>query len=74
MLTALRLIRLGTSTSAHRVGVPWPDCGLCFLMIYPRAEHNAIHRYNATTGIVEPFIRNPVIQVSIASNADDQCC
>ncbi|CCM05865.1 uncharacterized protein FIBRA_08101 [Fibroporia radiculosa] len=25
-------------------------------------EHNAIHRYNATTGIVEPFIRSPFIQ------------
>lgn len=30
------------------------------------AEHNAIHRYNITTGLVEPFIRTPVIQVGEA--------
>ena len=49
------------------------DREICLLIICGPTEHNAIHRYNATTGIVEPFIRNPVIQVSMTTDGSVRC-
>ena len=34
-----------------------------------RAEHNGINRFNPRTGRIEPFVRDPAIQVSCPSHA-----
>ena len=33
------------------------------LIAHPTAEHNSINRFNPRTGLIEPFVRDPAIQV-----------
>ncbi|KAH9831160.1 major royal jelly protein-domain-containing protein, partial [Rhodofomes roseus] len=58
-LLAKEAVQVVAQSGGHADGLETDASGYIYI---GSQEHNAIHRFNATTGIVEPFIRNPVIQ------------
>ncbi len=59
-MASRRMIRV-LSTSPLQV---WQDSLASGETTYNYAEHNAINRFNPKTGMIEPFVRDPAIQVS----------
>ncbi|GBE87647.1 major royal jelly protein-domain-containing protein [Sparassis latifolia] len=58
-LLARQAVQLATETGSNADGLETDASGY----IYSGSiEHNGINRFNNNTGIMEPFIRNPVIQ------------
>lgn len=58
-LLAKEMVQSLGEFGGHADGLETDSTGYIYL---GSQEHNAIHRYNITTGIVEPFIRSPAIQ------------
>jgi len=58
-ILAKEAVQIMAESGGHADGLETDASGYIYI---GSQEHNAIHRYNATIGIVEPFIRNPAIQ------------